>query len=134
MRTILVKTWSAWLLVAAFIGLVPLPAAADDTVVARVNGFDIKQSDLDFAASEVGTRLASLPVGDRRRVLLQYVIENELMAGAGQTDGLDKADTFPSRLKYHERRALRDAYFDVKITMPSARPKPRRSMTRRSAR
>ncbi len=116
MRTILVKTWSAWLLVAAFIGLVPLPAAADDTVVARVNGFDIKQSDLDFAASEVGTRLASLPVGDRRRVLLQYVIENELMAGAGQTDNLDKSDTFPSRVKYHERRALRDAFFDNKIS------------------
>jgi len=116
MRTILVKTRSAWLLVAAFIGLVPLPAAADDTVVARVNGFDIKQSDLDFAASEVGTRLASLPVGDRRRVLLQYVIENELMAGAGQTDNLDKSDTFPSRVKYHERRALRDAFFDDKIS------------------
>ena len=116
MRTILVKTWSALLLVAAFIGLVPLPAAADDTVVARVNGFDIKQSDLDFAASEVGTRLASLPVGDRRRVLLQYVIENELMAGAGQTDNLDKSDTFPSRVKYHERRALRDAFFDNKIS------------------
>ncbi len=111
------KIWSAWLLVAAFIGLVPLPAAAaDDTVVARVNGFDIKQSDLDFAASEVGTRLATLPVGDRQRVLLQYVIENELMAGAGQTDNLDKTDTFPNRVKYHERRALRDAFFDVKIS------------------
>ena len=64
MRTILVKTWSALLLIAAFIGLAPLPAAADDPVVARVNGVDIKQSDLDFAASEVGPRLASLaPAG-----------------------------------------------------------------------
>lgn len=116
MRTILVKTWSAWLLVAAVIGFVPLPAAADDVVVARVNGVDIKQSDLDFAASEVGSRLASLPVDDRKRLLLQYVIENELMAGAGQTDSLDKADSFQARVKYHERRALRDAFFDVKIT------------------
>lgn len=116
MRTILVKTWSAWLLVAAVIGFVPLPAAADDVVVARVNGVDIKQSDLDFAASEVGSRLASLPVDDRKRLLLQYVIENELMAGASQTDSLDKADSFQARVKYHERRALRDAFFDVKIT------------------
>ena len=45
------KTWSASLLIAAFIGLAPLPASADDPVVARVNGVDIKQSDLDFAAS-----------------------------------------------------------------------------------
>ena len=110
------KIWSAWLLVAVFIGLVPLPAAADDVVVARVNGVDIKQSDLDFAASDVGARLANLPVEDRKRVLLQYVIESELMAGAGQTDSLDKADGFQARVKYHERRALRDAFFDVKIT------------------
>ena len=95
MRTILVKTWSALLLVAAFIGLAPLPAAADDAVVARVNGVDIKQSDLDFAASEVGPRLANLAAADRKRVLLQYVIENELMAGAGQKDSLDKADELP---------------------------------------
>jgi peptidyl-prolyl cis-trans isomerase C len=103
------------LLIAAFIGLAPLPAAADDPVVARVNGVDIKQSDLDFAASEVGPRLASLAAAERRRVLLQYVIENELMAGAGQKDSLDKAESFPSRAQYHQRRALRDAFFDVKI-------------------
>ena len=111
------KTWSALLLVAALLGLAPLPsAAADDPVVARVNGVDIKQSDLDFAASEVGSRLASLEPTDRKRVLLQYVIENELMAGAGQTDALDKTDSFPARVKYHERRALRDAFFDAKIS------------------
>jgi peptidyl-prolyl cis-trans isomerase C len=112
----LVKTWSALLLAAALIGLVPLSAAADDVVVARVNGVDIKQSDLDFAASEVGPRLANYTLADRKRVLLQYVIENELMAEAGQKDNLDRAPTFPARVKYHDRRALRDAFFDASIT------------------
>lgn len=110
------KTWSALLLAAALIGLAPLAAAADDVVVARVNGVDIKQSDLDFAASEVGPRLSNYSPIDRKRVLLQYVIENELMAEAGQNDGLDKTPTFPAREKYHDRRALRDAFFDVDIT------------------
>ena len=109
------KTWSALLLAAAMIGLAPLPAAADDAVIARVNGADIKQSDLDFAASEVGPRLGNYTPQDRKKVILQYVIEGELMAGAGQTDNLDKADSFAGRLKYHERRALRDAFFDAKI-------------------
>jgi peptidyl-prolyl cis-trans isomerase C len=112
----LVKTWSALLLIAACIALLPLPAAADDPVVARVNDVEIKQSDLDYAASEVGPRIASLPALDRRRVLLQYLIENELMAGAGQKDSLDKADNFPGRAAYHQRRALRDAFFDAKIS------------------
>jgi peptidyl-prolyl cis-trans isomerase C len=85
------------LLIAAFTGFVPVPAAADDPVVARVNDIEIKQSDLDYAASEVGPRIASLPAIDRKRVLLQYLIENELMAGAGQKDSLDKADNFPGR-------------------------------------
>jgi peptidyl-prolyl cis-trans isomerase C len=115
MKDVLVKTWSALLLAAAMIGLVSLPALADDPVIARVNGVDIKQSDLDFAASEVGSRLGNYTPQDRRKVLLQYVIENELMAGAGQTDNLDKTPTFPGRVKYHERRALRDAFFDAKI-------------------
>ena len=109
------KARSALLLMAAFIGLAFSAAAADDPVIARVNGVDIKQSDLDFAASEVGPRLANFSAADRRKVLLQYVIESELMAGAGQTDNLDKADSFPGRVKYHGRRALRDAYFDLKI-------------------
>jgi len=111
-----VKTRSALLLFAAFITLVPLSAAADDTVVARVDGVDIKQSDLDFAASEVGPRLGNYRPEDRKRVLLQYVIENELMAAAGEKEKLDKTETFPARVKYHARRALRDAYFDASIT------------------
>jgi peptidyl-prolyl cis-trans isomerase C len=111
-----VKTWSALLLVAAFAGFAPLSALADDVVVARVNGVDIKQSDLDFAATEVGPKLSNLPEPDRRRVLLQFIIENELMAGAGQNDNLDKDASFEARAKYHQRRALRDAFFDAKIT------------------
>ncbi len=110
------KTWSVLLLTAALIGLAPLPAAADDPVVARVNGVDIKQSDLNFAASEVGPRLANYTPADRKKVLLQYVIENELMAEAGEKDKLNSAANFADRVKYHERRALRDAYFDASIS------------------
>ena len=109
------KTWSVLLLVAALIGLAPLPAAATEVVVARVNGVDIKQSDLDFAASEVGPRLGNYSPADRKRVLLQYVIENELMAEAGEKDKLNSAANFPDRVKYHDRRALRDAFFDASI-------------------
>jgi peptidyl-prolyl cis-trans isomerase C len=111
-----VKTWSALLLFAASIAFVPLSAAAaDDPVLARIDGVDIKQSDIDFAASEVGPRLANYPPEERKRVLLQFVIENELMAAAGEKDNLDETDSFDARVKYHARRALRDAYFDSSI-------------------
>lgn len=95
--------------------LVP-PVLAADAVVARVNGVEIKQSDLDFAASEVGPRLGTVRPDDRKRILMQFVIENELLAGAGEKEKLDEADTFAKREAYHRRRALRDAYFDKNVT------------------
>ena len=109
------KTWSVSLLAAAALAVSFLPALADDPVVAKVDGVDIKQSDLDFAASEVGPRIANYSPDDRRRVLLQYVIENELMAAAGGKDKLDEGAAFQNRVKYHQRQALRDAFFDAKI-------------------
>lgn len=108
------KLWSALLLLAASMSFVP-PALADDPVVARVNGFEIKQSDLDFAASEVGPRLGSVRPADRQRILMQFMIENELFAGAGEQEELDESDTFEKRAAYHRRRALRDAFFDKNI-------------------
>jgi len=112
-----VKTWLSALLFAASIAFVPLSAAAaaDDMVVARVNGVDIKQSDLDFAATEIGPRLGTIKPEDRRALLLQFVIENELMAGEGQKEKLDQTPTFPARVKYHTRRALRDAFYQAGI-------------------
>jgi peptidyl-prolyl cis-trans isomerase C len=111
-----VKTWPTLLLLAASVSLVSLAAAAADTVVAVVDGVEIKQSDLDFAASEVGPRLGNFRPEDRKRVLLQFVIENELLAAAGEKEKLNETDTFDARVKYHTRRALRDAYFDAGIT------------------
>ena len=108
------KVWRIVLLVAAFIACLPFSASADD-VVAKVNGVDIKQSDLDFAASEVGAQLANFPPEDRRRMLLQFVMENELMAEAAVQAALDSGPSFEDRLKYHKRRALRDAYYDKSV-------------------
>ena len=108
------KLWSALLLLAASMSFVPLAHAADP-VVARVNGFEIKQSDLDFAASEVGPRLGTVRPEDRKRVLMQFMIENELFAGAGEQEKLDESDTFDKRAAYHRRRALRDAFFDKNV-------------------
>lgn len=106
--------WSALLLLAASVSLVP-PASAEDAVIARVNGTEIKQSDLDFAAAELGLGLRNVRPGDRKRVLLQFMIENELMATAAEKENLNKTETFDARVAYHTRRALRDAYFDANV-------------------
>jgi peptidyl-prolyl cis-trans isomerase C len=113
------RTWQITLLAAA-IACLPVSAFAEDVVVsdvvvATVNGADIKQSDLDFAASEVGAQLANIPPEERRMMLLQFVIENQLMADAATKDKLDSGQSFEERLKYHRRRTLRDAYYDKAV-------------------
>jgi peptidyl-prolyl cis-trans isomerase C len=110
-----VKPWPALLLLAVAFALLSHAAKSEDTVVANVNGNQIKQSDLDFAASEVGPTLSQVPVAQRRGMLLQFVIENELMAEEGEKEKLDKAATFQDRLAYHKRRALREAYYDKAV-------------------
>ena len=88
------RTWLPLLLVAASVVCVPFTACADDAVVANINGVEIKESDLDFAASEIGPQLANVAQSDRRRMLLQFVIENELMAEAAVKAGLDSGQSF----------------------------------------
>jgi peptidyl-prolyl cis-trans isomerase C len=102
-------------LVSAVIAFVPLFAAADDVVIARINGVAITQSDLDFATTELGSALTKFTPEDRKKMLVQYVIANELMAEAAEKDKLDKLESFAQRLKYYQRRALRDAFFEANI-------------------
>ena len=109
------KTWRALLLVAAIVVLASISVAAEETVVARVNGVDITQSDLDFAASEVVSQLSQYPLPDRRRILLQDIISNELLAAAAEAANLASGEEFEARLKYHRRLALREAYFEKSI-------------------
>jgi peptidyl-prolyl cis-trans isomerase C len=53
--------------------------------------------------------------GKPHKINIKIEEENELMAEAAVKDGLDSGQAFDDRLKYHRRRALRDAYFDKSV-------------------
>jgi peptidyl-prolyl cis-trans isomerase C len=106
--------------VVASVPNVPVPSvppvpAAEDAIVARVNGAEIVQSDLDSAASELGARLAGLSQEDRGLALLQFNIENQLMAEAAEKQNLAAGRSFEGWPTYQRRRALRDMYFDKNV-------------------
>ena len=98
--------------------LVALPsmATAGEKALLRVNGKPLTENDVRFAESEIGPQLASVPEAERRRVLIEYLIENTLLADAGAKAGLAQGGTFGERLAYYRRRAIRDAYFDKSVT------------------
>jgi peptidyl-prolyl cis-trans isomerase C len=101
--------------VAALCVLLGVAAVAQDSVVAKVNGKIITEADMKLAEAEIGSDLGTLPEATRRRVLVEFLIENQLFADAAEGQNLASGAAFNERLQYWRRRALRDAYFDTTV-------------------
>ena len=102
-----------------------LAADAQDSVVAKVNGKTITEADMKLAEAEIGSDLGTLPEPTKRRVLVEFLIENQLFADAAEGQKLASGAAFNERMQYWRRRALRDAYFDntVRNTVSDAEAK-----------
>jgi peptidyl-prolyl cis-trans isomerase C len=103
------------LLAACFLALGGLPAGAQERVLAKVNGKMITDGDMKLAEAEIGSDLGSLPEATKRRVLIEFLIENQLFADAAEGQNLGTGQRFDERAQYWRRRALRDAYFDKSV-------------------
>lgn len=93
----------------------PVAAFAQDKVMATVDGKSITEGDMKLAEFEIGGDLGNLPPATKRRVLVEYMIENQLFADAAEKDKLSAGPAFEQRLAYWRRRALRDTYFDKAV-------------------
>ena len=89
--------------------------AAEDKILAHVDGRAVHQWELNLAEDEIGEDLAQVAQGLRKAILLRYVIDTRLMAMAGSKAGLEKDQAFQRRLDYAKTRALRDTYFEKNI-------------------
>ncbi|MEZ5925945.1 MAG: peptidylprolyl isomerase [Hyphomicrobiaceae bacterium] len=103
-------------LLAVAVGVLAGPAAADDPVLVTVDGVNITESQIKLAEDEIGPELAGMPEAQRRRVLVEYLVDNQLMAAAGTKDNLGEGEAFEARLAYYRGRALRDAFFEKNVT------------------
>ncbi len=88
---------------------------AEDKVVANVNGIDITEKDMRYAETEMFNQLVNVPKKARRKVLIEYLIETQLLAKAGDTAKVAETDIYKERQGYYHRRALRDSYFDQQV-------------------
>lgn len=96
--------------------LLAVPAAAQKgEVIARIDGTEITQEDLETARAEIGEELSRIPAEDRRWRLVQYLIESQMMADAAEKEGLANSPEFKKRLDYYRDRALRDLYMEKKV-------------------
>jgi peptidyl-prolyl cis-trans isomerase C len=103
------------LIAVVFAAVGGLSAGAQERVIAKVNGKTITDTDMKLAEAEIGSDLGSLPDATRRRVLIEFLIENQLFADAAEGQRLGAGQSFDERMQYWRRRALRDAYFDKSV-------------------
>ncbi len=112
------NVWTAALLLGALLSATAAPAADGDKVVATVNGAKITEADVAIASREIAGSLARANVQDptqRRKVVIDYLIENQLLAEAGSKAKLDSGASFDQQMAYWKRRALRDLHFESQI-------------------
>lgn len=105
------------LLVAFAAGLfLALPAAAaDDAVVATVNGQPVTEAELAMVAGEMEAAFKSLPDEKKRAAALSAVIEIRMMAAEAEKAAIDKDPATALRLSYLRQRALHSAYIDQQL-------------------
>jgi len=83
----------------------PVSAAEGDPVVARVNGTEIRASDLAIAEEDVGSNLPM--TGEARRdYLTKYLSDMILVAQAAESKKMQDRDDFKRRLAYSREKLL----------------------------
>jgi peptidyl-prolyl cis-trans isomerase C len=79
-----------------------------DKVVARVNGTDIKASDVAIAEEDIGANLQQIPPESRREYLTSYLTDMTLVAKAAEGRKLADGDEFKQRIAYYRSKILMD--------------------------
>ncbi len=81
----------------------------DDPVLARVNGVEIRQSDLDIAEADVGPSLQVQEPAARKEALLAYLIDLTALAQAASAKKLEGSAEFAARMAYAKNKVLMEA-------------------------
>jgi peptidyl-prolyl cis-trans isomerase C len=84
-----------------------VPAQTPDPVIAKVNGAEIRQSDLAIAEEEIGASLPQGVTGEaRREYLLTYMIDMIIVAQDAEVQGMSASDEFKRRFQMMRSKVL----------------------------
>jgi peptidyl-prolyl cis-trans isomerase C len=88
-----------------------LPARAQDAnpVLAKVNGAEIRQSDLTLAEEELGPSLAQMDPSTKRENVLTFLIDMKIVAKAAEDKKVEDNAEFKRRLAFTRNRLLMDS-------------------------
>jgi peptidyl-prolyl cis-trans isomerase C len=81
-------------------------ASAADPVIARVNGVDIKQSDLALAEEDVGAEMGQASPEAKREQLISYLADIIMITQAAEKKNLSDSPDFKRRLAFLRNKLL----------------------------
>jgi peptidyl-prolyl cis-trans isomerase C len=98
----------------AFAALLSVPMGASsaqdsDPVVARANGVDIHESDLNFAEEEIGGNMPTMPPQQKRDYLINYLVDVVVLSQTADQQKLGDRPEVKHRLTFDRNRLLMEA-------------------------
>ena len=92
-----------------------LPVRADDAnpVLAKVNGSEIRQSDMALAEEELGPSLAQMDPATKKENLLAFLIDMKIVAKAAEEKKIGDREDFKAKLAFARNRLLMDSLLAV---------------------
>jgi peptidyl-prolyl cis-trans isomerase C len=86
----------------------PVRAQDANPVIAKVNGTEIRQSDLAVAEEELGPSLQQMDPATRRENLISFLIDMNIVAKAAEDKKVGDSPEFKQRLAFARNRLLMD--------------------------
>src|SRR5689334_6306653 len=83
--------------------------AQDNPVLAKVNGVEIRQSDVAMAEEELGPSLAQMDPATKDDNVLSFLIDMKIVAKAAEDKKVQDGDEFKKRLAFARNRLLMDS-------------------------
>src|SRR5512140_2654632 len=95
----------------AMVLLAGLTARAEDAnpVLAKVNGSEIRQSDVTLAEEELGPSLAQMDPATKKDNVLSFLIDMKIVAKAAEDKKIADGDDFKKRMAFTRNRLLMDS-------------------------
>jgi peptidyl-prolyl cis-trans isomerase C len=91
------------------VALLAAPVRADDKVLAKVNGAEIKQSDVAMAEEELAPSLAQMDPATKDENVLAFLIDMKIVAKAAEDKKVADSEEFKKRLNFTRNRLLMDS-------------------------
>src|ERR1700754_1360989 len=95
----------------AFALLAGLPVRAEEAnpVLAKVNGAEIRASDVALAEEELGPSLAQMDPATKKENVLSFLIDMKIVAKAAEDKKVENDEEFKKRLAFARNRLLMDS-------------------------